>query len=177
MISPIKHIQQKYDGIDNFIYLFGIFIIFSIVTPSYKKIAYFILCIAGIIILFTLDCLFGIKIEGKSSDKKLCIDADRFNQDSHKEIGRYTENCVYYNNTWRICLLISLILSLFIVKFIPDTYIGYMPYVIIVLFCVIYHCLKWKIHHSYDFIFKTIRDACKQREHNQTEPYQHHIHI
>jgi hypothetical protein len=80
-------------------------------------------------------------------------------------------------NTWRICLLISLIISLFIVKFIPDTYIGYMPYVITVLFCVIYHSLKWKIHHSYDFIFKTARDACKQRESKHNKPPQHHIHI
>lgn len=177
MISSVKDLQAKYDLIDNSIYFLGIFIIFSIVTPSYKKIAYFVLTIAGIIVLFTLDLKFGLKIEGKSLDKRLCIDADLFNQDSHKEIGRYTENCVYYNNTWRICLLTSLVLSLFIVNFIPDKYIGYMPYVITVSFCVIYHSLKWKIHHSYDFIFKTVRDACKQRENNQKEPYQHHVHI
>lgn len=172
-----KHIQHKFDGTDNFIYLFGIFIIYNIVPHSYKKIAYFILCTVGIILLFTLDGKFGLKIEGKSSDKKLRIDADRFNKDSHKEIGRYTENCVYYNNIWRVCLLISLILSLFIAKFIPNEHIGYMPYVITISFCVIYHCLHWKIHHSYDFIFKTIRDACKQREDNRSEPYQPIFHI
>jgi hypothetical protein len=123
-----------------------------------------------------LDGVFGLKIEGKKDDKSVCINQKKFEEDSHKEISRYVSDFSYYNNVWRISLLSTLIISLFIVKFVPEKNITYMIYIIVVIFCVIYHSWAWKIHHSYDFILKSVSHACDQRTENKIAKYEPLVH-
>lgn len=168
----IKKTSNQFFWMDNVIYLTAFLILYTIVKkPQRIKILYIFVCIVGISFLFALDCKYGLKLEGKYDDKTLRIDPIKLKDNCFREIYRYIDDTCYYNNIWRISGLSSLVITLFMLPFIKDDNVKYMPYIIICLFCIIYHTWKWKLTHSYHFVFKSVKDVTKHLENNPTKLY------
>ena len=174
----IRKTSNQFFWMDNIIYLISFLILYTIFKKPQKiKILYAFFCIIGISVLFTLDGNFGLKLEGKNNDKILRIDPVKLKDNCFREIYRYIDDTCYYNNIWRISALSSLVITLFILPFVKDDNVKYMPYMIICLLCIIYQSLNWKLTHSYFFVFKSVKDACKHLENNRTTLYKPVYHM
>ena len=150
--------KQTYN---NTIYIICFIVLFTLINSlNISKTIVSIIIFIFIIILFKLDLKYSLRIE-KGSDTNLRINTEKFIKNYSVELCRYIEDTNYYNNTWRISMSGSLIISLFILPCIQNEYIKYLPHIIIGLFCIIYHTWKWKLHHSHDFIFKSLIHALK----------------
>ena len=166
--KTIKH----FFFIDTVIYLIGFLILYFICKkPEKTKFLYAFFSIVGILFLFNLDVKFGLKLEGKDNDKILRVNPVKLKENCFREMYRYVDDTCYYNNIWRISLLSSLILGLLILPFIPSDKVKYYPYIILCFGCAIYHPLNWKLTHSYNFVFKSIKHMCKHLETDSDKMY------
>lgn len=168
----IRKTTQQFFWMDNTIYIIAFILMYTIVKkPQKLKVIYTVLCCVGISLLFTLDGKYGLKLEGKGDNKVLRINPEKLKENCHRELYRYVDDTCYYNNIWRISLLSALIITLFMLPFIDNDKVKYMPYIITCLVAVIYHAWKWKLTHSYYFVFKTVKDVCSHLERNPTKLY------
>lgn len=156
IISNIKNSKKTYEKIDNII-LIILFLILFFILNNFKKLNLIItfFYIIFVILLFKLELRFALRVES-GEDSIVSINKEKFKNDSNREMSRYIEDTIYYNNLWRISMIISVIISLFSLPFLSENITKYSPYITIFLFSIIYHSLHWKIHHSYNFILKTI---------------------
>ena len=175
-----KTIDQFYFT-DSLIYLIGFLILYFICKkPEKTKFLYAVASIILIVTLFNLDLKFGLKLEGKDCDKILRINPVKLKENCFREIYRYVDDTCFYNNIWRVSLLSALLIGLLILPFIPYDKVKYYPYIIICFGCVIYHPLNWKLTHSYQFIFKSIKHVSKHLEDKSDEiykPLSHYCHV
>ena len=172
----IRKTSNQFFWMDNVIYLISFLILYNIVKKP-EKIVYSVFCIIGICVLFTLDGNFGLKLEGKYDDKTLRINPLKLKDNCFRELYRYIDDTCYYNNIWRISALSSLVITLFMLPFIKNDNVKYMPYIIILLLCIIYHSWNWKLTHSYFFVFKSVKDACIHLENDSSQFYKPISHL
>jgi hypothetical protein len=125
------------------------------------------------ILLYTLLAYYLVRLELRYSDNlekgnhdTLRINTERFKENPHRELYRYLHDTRYYNNIWRISALCAIIICLFITLEVPV-----FPLLFIVVFTVIYHCWGWKLHHTYNFIFKSVQEACLHLETKKEKPF------
>jgi hypothetical protein len=135
-----------------------------------SKFICYICCAFGIIILFCLELKYSRNLEGSNRDKTFIINSKKLKENPFKEIYRYIDDTCFYNNIWRISLLAALIFIFMILPFINKN-LTYLPYLIIVLFAVIYHSLQWKLTHTYHFIFKSVKHTLQHLENNTADTY------
>ena len=170
--ASIRKTINQFFLIDSIIYLLAFLIIYFICKkPVKNKFLYSIASIIIIIELFRLDGKFGLKLEGKDNDRILRINPVKLKENCFREIYRYVDDTFYYNNIWRVSLLSALLIGLLILPFMTYDTVKYYPYIIICFGCVIYHPLKWKLTHSYNFVFKSIKHVSKHLEYNTGENY------
>ena len=129
-----------------------------LVQNNVSDIIYIVFYVIFIIIMFKLELRFSNKIE-KGDHPVLRIQTDKFKKNPPKELERYLEDTRYYNNTWRISALCASVLCLLLTirELIPV-----FPFLFIITFTVIYQCWNWKLHHTYNFVFKSAQTALRQ---------------
>jgi len=170
--ASIRKTINQFFLIDSAIYLIGFLILFFICKkPEKTKFLYSVASLILIVHLFKLDAKFGLKLEGKDNDKILRINPVKLKENCFREIYRYVDDTCYYNNIWRISLLSALLIGLLILPFVSYDKVKYYPYIIICFGCVIYHPLNWKLTHSYNFVFKSIKHASKHLEDKEDDLY------
>lgn len=175
-IQTIRKMKSETDIINAILGIFFLIFILSLIDNKYKKIT-FVICLVLIILLFLLDLKFALKIE-KGENKILRVNNKKFKKNPWKELYRYVNDVTYYNNIWRISFVCSLVICILFIPILDIKYIKYIPYISLILFCIIYMCWNWKIHHSYDFIFKTVKHISNYMEVNKTgNKYKQIIHI
>lgn len=119
-----------------------------------SKMVYIIFYAGLAFCLLRLELRYSDNLE-KGDHDILRINSDRFKRDPHGELYRYLRDTKYYNNTWRTSAICAIIICIFI-----SVEIHTFPLLFIVVFCIIYHAWNWKLHHTYDFIFKSVESAC-----------------
>ena len=170
--ASIRKTINQFFFTDSVIYLIGFLMLYLLCKkPEKTKFLYSVASIISIIQLFRLDANFGLKLEGKDNNKILRINPVKLKENCFREIYRYVDDTCYYNNILRVSLLTALLIGLLILPFITYDKVKYYPYIIICFGCVIYHTLQWKLTHSYNFVFKSIKHASKHLEDNTGENY------
>ena len=101
--------------------------------------------------------------KGCETNKLVRIDTDKFRESPDEELVRYIESVTYFNNIWRVAAIITcLVMILFLIT---KNYQGW-PFVVILtlaIFTVCYQVINCKVHHSYDFVFKSLVDALSSK--------------
>ena len=128
-------------------------------------------------ITFMLDLSYSQKLEKEENHPILRINSDRFAQNPHKELARYIEETLYYNNTWRISMTAASIICLILVFAVKDIEVSVIPVLFVVIFAVVYHVWQWKFHHSYNFIFKSVKLACRHLADKDPAKFKQVVHI
>ena len=155
----------------------GIYMLFLVLGNNLKlptqigSLPVLITCVLLIYVFFKLELKYTLMIEkgiGEGSTK-VRIDSQKLKVNPRKELVRYIENVNYYNNIWRVAAIGASIISIVLQPFIKRELfiITWMT-----LFTIIYNIFHWKIHHMYDFVFKSLKDALKN-----TEDFQQELHI
>lgn len=130
-----------------------------------------------IYVTFSMDLSFSQKIEKEETHPTLRINTKAFKENPHQELARYIEETLYYNNTWRISMTAAATICLFLVFAVKDIEVPVIPFLFFVFFAVVYHVWQWKFHHSYNFIFKSVRHACLHLANNSDKPFKQVLHI
>jgi len=118
--------------------------------------------------LIKLELRYSDNLE-KGQHEALRINTERFQANPHRELQRYLRDTHYYNNTWRISAVCAIILCLFIT--LQSNHDTAFPVLILVVFAVVYHVWNWKLHHTYNFIFKSVEQACLHLETKPDQPF------
>lgn len=129
------------------------------------KIAYILVYVGLAYHLIKLELRYSDNLE-KGNHDTLRINTERFQENPHRELYRYLQDTYYYNNTWRISAVCAVVICLFSTLQVPV-----FPVLFIVVFAVVYHCWGWKLHHTYDFIFKSAQEACLHLETKKDKPF------
>jgi hypothetical protein len=125
-------------------------------SVKYKNICTIFLIIVFLILMF-LELKYTYNVEKSGDNKFVRLNTDNFSHNPHKEIKRYITDVCYFNNVWRISMAASCLIVLLFLPIIEGITIMWL---FLITFCIIYHIWQWKIHHSYDFIFRTVIDCC-----------------
>ena len=169
----IKDTIKKFEYYDR-ICIFSLLFILSISFFIHFRIQHWFMysCIVFIYICFNLDLKFALRLEGKSFDGKvLRIDSEALLLDPYKEIGRYVETFVYFNNTWRASISISAIILLVIYPIIDKKYLQILPCILLVIYAVVKNYWDWKDHHSTLFMHQSVLKVCE----HMTSKYKHSL--
>lgn len=130
-----------------------------------------------IIFLFLLELRYTLYVE-KGPHNILRINVQKFYKNPYNELNRYISDVLYYHTIWRIIVIITLLIIIFI-NFYFNITCGFLNFFIlfIIIFTIIYQCLNWKIHHTYDFIFKSIQKAIYYINKKKYHKFKQDIHI
>lgn len=126
-----------------------------------------------VLAFFKLELKYTLMVEKGLGDKseKVRINHHRFKTNPRKELVRYIEDVNYYNNIWRVAAIGASIISIVLHPFIRREL-----FIItwLAMFTVIYNVFHWKVHHFYDFVFKSLKDAIKL---SHSSEYTQELHI
>jgi hypothetical protein len=159
----IKETVKEFEYHDR-IFLFGLlFCLSSAVFIHFRVKNWFMyVCVGLIYICFNLDLKFALKIEGKSPDEKvLRIDSKALLLHPYKEIGRYIETVLNFNNRGRASMGISAIILLFLYPVIDKQYLNILPCILLVIYTVVKNYWDWKEHHSTLFMHRSVLKVCE----------------
>lgn len=159
--------------------LLSVIIIYSLFNRiCYKTIALIIFLVVLTFTVFNMDLLYIQRIEKEVDHPVLRINTERFAANPHAELARYIEDTQHYGNIWRIAIGASSIICLLLIPVIQVSLVPIFPYLFLVIFCVVYHVWHWKSHHSHQFIFKSVIQACNYLEKNNIDkPFKQEQHI
>lgn len=115
--------------------------------------------------LFKLELRYSDNLE-KGNHDVLRINTERFQKNPHLELRRYLHDTIYYNNVWRISAGCAIIICIFATLQIPA-----FPMLFLVVFGVVYHFWGWKLHHTYNFVLKSVEEACIHLATKKDEPF------
>lgn len=161
-----------FDDPDAFPYMFtAIFFIAVFVTsmcnPRLKKIP--IITVASVVILLILlERKFALRVEKGEKDDPVRLNTDMFHTHPFRALREYINSVKYYNNLWRIAMICACTITLFLYSFTrikPSLF----PFVILAMFVFVYHILHFKIHHTFDFVFRSVDRACLHMEQTGVE--------
>lgn len=159
--------------------LLSVIIIYCLFNKiSFIKITLIIFLVLLTFIVFNMDLSYIQRIEKEIDHPILRINTERFTLNPHAELARYMEDTQHYGNTWRIAIGSSCIICLLLIPIIQVSLVPIFPYLFLVIFCVVYHVWGWKSHHSHEFIFKSVIQACNYLEKNNIDkPFKQEQHI
>ena len=150
----------------------------SIFNYSSLSLSYVYLLLALVVIMcFKLDLKFALKVEGKSGlETPVRLNTEKFTKHPYREISRYVDSVMYYDNRWRSALGMTALISLGTFPIIDKKYRYVLPYFLMTVFVIVYHYGNWKHHHSTRFMCKTVIDACNFSDRGKTG-YVQSVHI
>jgi hypothetical protein len=176
--NNLRDLKNSTNIFEILIILIGSISVYMVINGyNFKNISIIIFLVMFVFLVFNLELNFAQKIEKEKDHPVLRINTERFKKNPYEELERYIEDVNYYNNIWRISMAASCIVCLFLLPVIKESYVPIFPYLFLIVFMVVYHVWNWKFHHSYGFVLKSIRHACRHLNKNDKSKFVQICHI